>query len=62
MDRLVRHELGTKRLTNVYLCLLEAEGGADCWARPPLPPIDEQRDSISAFHMPFCLGLWLIIP
>jgi len=57
MDSLVRHELFTKRLTNVYLCLLEAEGGADCWARPPLPPIDEQRDSISASHMPLYLAL-----
>ncbi|PIL25090.1 hypothetical protein GSI_12979 [Ganoderma sinense ZZ0214-1] len=24
----------------------DAEGGADCWARPPLPHIDVQRDSI----------------
>ncbi|KAJ3515999.1 hypothetical protein NLJ89_g1399 [Agrocybe chaxingu] len=24
----------------------DAEGGADCWARPPLPRIDEKRDSI----------------
>ncbi|OBZ73506.1 DNA polymerase delta catalytic subunit [Grifola frondosa] len=24
----------------------DAEGGADCWARPPLPSIDEKKDAI----------------
>ena len=24
-----------------------AEGGADCWERPPLAPIDPKRDTIS---------------
>ena len=31
-----------------HLCNLGAEGGADSWARPPLPPLNEERDKIGA--------------
>lgn len=38
----------------MFLALLEAEGGADQWARPPLPKINEKRDAISMYlHMSF---------
>lgn len=31
---------------------LDAEGGADLWARPELPPLDEERDAISMYNNP----------
>jgi hypothetical protein len=31
---------------------IEAEGGADAWARPPLLKLDEKKDSIGTFALP----------
>ena len=32
---------------SLLLNFIGAEGGADLWARPPLPRINEQKDPIS---------------
>ena len=39
-----------------YLCAA-AEGGADSWSRPFLPPINPKRDDISASSTSFLFNL-----
>lgn len=41
--------------TQLQYCA-DAEGGADAWARPALPPINPKRDSISEHSTTSCVG------
>jgi DNA polymerase delta subunit 1 len=41
---------------NAHPCTPGAEGGADSWARPPLPPLNEERDKIGATFSLFLYG------
>lgn len=41
------------RLLNGSWNTLGAEGGADCWSRPELPPLNAKKDSISMCCTPY---------